>query len=262
MQPLYDLIGVTYGETRHVDPFIAQALATYVGAKRGGLFLDLACGTGNYTCALEGVGGQWHGIDISDQMLAQAMAKSRSVTWQCADARAIPYSGGSFAGVICTLAIHHFPELDTPFSEVFRVLRTGSFVLFTAFPEQMRNYWLCHYFPEMMARSIERMPSQAVVVCALRSAGFAVQDAVPFHVTNELQDLFLYSGKDRPEIYLNPNVRSNISSFATQCTSLELQNGLRMLRADIQSHRFRDVFHSYSGAAGEYAFVIAEKGAR
>ncbi|HEY0746906.1 MAG TPA: class I SAM-dependent methyltransferase [Steroidobacteraceae bacterium] len=260
MQPLYDAIGVTYGATRHVDPFIAQALATYVGAKRGGLFLDLACGTGNYTCALEAVGGQWHGIDISVQMLAQAMAKSRSVTWQCADACAIPYSGGSFAGVICTLAIHHFPELNTPFSEVFRVLRAGLFVLFTAFPEQMRNYWLCHYFPQMMARSIEKMPSEADIASALRGAGFAVQDAIPFHVTNELQDLFLYSGKDRPEIYLNPNVRSNISSFATQCSSLELESGLRMLRSDIESHRFHDVIRSYSVGAGEYAFVIAEKG--
>lgn len=46
-----------------------------------------------------------------------------------------------FSGVICTLAIHHFPQRSAAFAEAFRVLQEGRFVLLTATPEQMRAYW-------------------------------------------------------------------------------------------------------------------------
>jgi SAM-dependent methyltransferase len=259
MQPLYNAIGVNYGTTRRADPVITEALAQYLGLSHEGTFLDLACGTGNYTCALENLGGRWHGIDVSTEMLDQAKSKSASIAWRCADASALPYSDRIFAGAICTLAIHHFPELETPFAEVFRVLNCGKFILFTAFPDQLRNYWLCHYFPQMMARSIEKMPSEKNVVDALGQAGFAIQGVSPFHVTNALQDLFLYSGKDRPELYLNPVLRANISSFATLCPAAELKQGLDALRSDIEKTRFREVAQRYSTAAGDYAYIIADK---
>ncbi len=259
MQPLYDSIGTTYGATRRADPGICQALAEYVGAGRAASFLDLACGTGNYTCALAARGGYWHGIDISSEMLEQAKTKSQQVVWRRGSADALPYSDGAFAGVICTLAIHHFASLDTCFAEVFRVLNTGNFVVFTAFPEQMRNYWLCNYFPEMMARSIGTMPAKPVVLDALREAGFDLKEIVPFHVTNELQDLFLYSGKGRPQFYLNASIRANISSFSTFCPGPELAHGLSALRSDIEDNSIVSVVQKYSGTVGDYAYVIAHK---
>ena len=259
MQPLYNTIGSTYGTTRRADPGISQALATYVGAGRAASYLDVGCGTGNYTCALAALGGNWHGVDVSSEMLEQAKAKSQSVVWQQGNADALPYPDRSFAGVICSLAIHHFPNLQSSFSEVFRVLNAGPFVVFTAFAEQMRNYWLCHYFPEMMTRSIEKMPARSVVLDALRNAGFAIQEVVPFYVTNELQDLFLYSGKRRPHFYLEPSVRANISSFATLCPAEELEHGLDALRSDIEDGSFPGVVESYTDADGDYAYVIANK---
>ena len=54
-------------------------------------------------------------------------------------------------------------------------------------------------------------------------------------VTNELQDLFLYSGKHRPDLYLDPAVRDNISSFANLAPVSELQDGLALLASDIQT---------------------------
>ena len=258
-EPLYNFIGSTYGITRRADPQIAQTIAGYAGVRPGAAFLDLACGTGNYTCALAALGGLWHGIDSSSSMLEQARAKSSDVAWASADAAALPFADRTFDGAICTLAIHHFPRLDTPFNEVFRVLASGPFVVFTAFPAQMRNYWLGHYFPKMMERSIEQMPSEDAVVGALRGAGFAVQGIVPFHVTGQLQDLFLYGGKDRPELYLDPAVRANISSFARLCPPEELRSGLDALSLDIRQQRIADVIRCYSSAAGDYAYVIANK---
>ena len=135
MQPLYNSIGSTYGETRRADPAISHALAQYLGAGRAVSYLDLGCGTGNYTCALAELGGDWHGLDVSSKMLRKAEAASQLVTWQPGNADALPYPDKTFAGVMCTLAIHHFPSLTSSFSEVFRVLHAGPFIIFTAFPE-------------------------------------------------------------------------------------------------------------------------------
>lgn len=259
MQPLYNSIGSTYGQTRRADPAILQALAQYLGAASAASYLDLGCGTGNYTCALAAGGGNWHGLDISSEMLEQAKANSPLVAWQQGNADQLPYPDKTFAGVICTLAIHHFPDLLSSFSEVFRVLDAGPFIVFTAFPDQMRNYWLCHYFPKMMERSMEKMPAKTAVTGALREAGFAIEDVVPFHVTNELQDLFLYSGRLRPKLYLDASFRANISSFATLCPAAELEHGLSALRSDMQDGSFARIAEHYATTAGDYAFVLARK---
>ena len=259
MPALYDAIGATYGATRRADQGIVRALAAYIEPHGRANYLDLGCGTGNYTCALAALGGSWYGVDASAEMLAQAKRKSQSVSWTLGQAESLPYASDTFSGVVCTLAIHHFAALESSFAEVFRVLRHGRFVLFTAFPEQMEAYWLRHYFPGMMERSSSRMPGKASVVGALRSAGFSAPEVSAFEVTNELQDLFLYSGKHRPSMYLDEKVRANISSFAVHCPSSELQHGLESLRSDVSDGRFQAVAEAYASTWGDYAFVLVSK---
>jgi len=257
--PLYNSIGTTYDATRRADPEITRALAGFIGLRDDALFLDLACGTGNYTCALAALGGRWHGIDISDEMLGRAASKSREIEWRLGSADSLPYHDGMFDGVICTLAIHHFPELGRPFREVARVLDEGPFVLLTSFPEQTRGYWLRHYFPEMIERSARVLPSRESILDALEGAGLTVREIVPFHVTDELQDLFLYSAKNRPHRYLDPVFRANISSFAAFCSPDELESGLGELRADLEEGRFPTVAARYDEGIGDYAYVVAER---
>ena len=110
----------------------------------------------------------------------------------------------------------------------------------------------------MMARSIEKMPSEVDIRSALLRAGFKVVTVAPFFVTNLLQDLFLYSGKHRPELYLDAVVRANISSFAVQLApSAELQDGLARLTTDLQSGDFVSIKARHATEAGDYAYVTA-----
>lgn len=260
MRPLYDSIGSTYCTTRRADPEITRTLARLAGVRDGSRYLDVACGAGNYTCALAGLGGEWHGVDVSRVMLDQAAEKNADVQWKIGDVNELPYDNGTFDGAVCSLAIHHFSGLDVPFREVWRVLDEGRFVIFTAFPQQMHDYWLCRYFPEMMRQSAAAMPAPEKVFPALESAGFEIEDIVPFSVTDKLQDLFLYSGKHRPEFYFDPAVRANISSFAALCSDRELREGLSRLRADLDSGKFEEVVRCHSPAAeGDYAFLVAGK---
>lgn len=268
--PLYDSIGTSYTATRRADPGIVATLARLLGLRPGSdaPFLDLACGTGNYTTALAAIGGRWQGVDVSRTMLDKAANRARegasnpAIEWRLGNAMSLPFADGSFRGVSCTLATHHFPELLTPFREAQRVMSSGRIVLFTAFPEQMQRYWLCHYFPRMLERSCASMPTRAATEDALRAAGFVDVEVIPFEVTNDLQDLFLQSGKQRPEIYFDATVRANISSFAAQSEPAEVEQGLERLRADLSDGTFESVARRYDGATGDYVFVAATKSAR
>ena len=100
------------------------------------------------------------------------------------------------------------------------------------------------------------------MVEALQTAGFEIERVIPFHLTSQLQDLFLDSGKDRPEFCFDPLVRSNISSFATLCPEEELQAGLSALRSDLESGQFLAVARRYSPSHGDYAYVVANKRSR
>jgi ubiquinone/menaquinone biosynthesis C-methylase UbiE len=259
---LYDHIGTHYDATRRADPYLVGRLIHHLKAEPNGEFLDMACGTGNYTVAVALSGIRVHGIDQSRRMIAAARDKSRAVSWYIGNVEALPFRDGLFSGVMCTLAIHHFQALRPVFQEVFRVLARGRLVLFTSTAEQMRGYWLNAYFPIAMARSMAQMPSLPEVVHALRESGFTTIHTELYEVQPALQDFFLYSGKHRPEMYLDPHVRAGISTFAALTDASEVAEGCRKLFQDIQSGRIADVIAIYQHGRGDYLFVVGEKGRR
>ena len=258
---LYDDIGVGYDATRRSDPYRSDRLAHHLKISGQRRYLDLACGTGNYTAALATRGGQWYGLDQSQHMIRAAREKSREVVWHQGDVAVQPFNDWIFAGVSCSCAIHHFNELHPVFREVYRVIDRGRFVIFTATPEQMSGYWLNHYFPDAMLMSIQQMPSLDLVQTALTEAGFQIALTEPYEVQPDLADFFLYSGKHHPEMYLSGGIRRGISTFASLAEPSEVVEGCARLRADIASGRIADVMRGYRSREGDYLFVIASKGA-
>jgi ubiquinone/menaquinone biosynthesis C-methylase UbiE len=257
ISPLYDRIG--YDQTRRPDPRIGDRLASHLPLTPHGTYVDVACGTGNYTTLLASRGGRWIGVDQSSQMLKAAQRKSKAVLWCRSDVASLPLRSGVADGAVCTNAIHHFPALEAAFAEVARVIACGRFVLFTSTPEQMPGYWLNHYFPEAMARSMAQMPALPVIERALKGAGFGEVFREPFEVPADLTDLFLYSGKHRPELYLQEEVRRGISTFASLADPGEVASGLAQLRADIASGRIEEIMRGYRHRDGDYMFVVASK---
>lgn len=259
--PLYDRIGRGYDGTRRADPYLAARLAELLDTRPGDACLDLACGTGNYTLALAQRGGRWTGVDQSATMLVRARQKGGAARWVAADAAALPFAGGAFDRALCTLALHHFPALPPVFAELHRVLRNGRLVVFTTFPGQTERYWLREYFPEAIRRSVRQLPGEDAVLGGLREAGFGRIAVEPYHVRPDLEDLFLYAGKHRPELYLDPAVRAGISTFAALADAAEVRDGCARLEADIRSGRIVEVIAASDHPEGDYAFVVAEKDA-
>jgi SAM-dependent methyltransferase len=232
-------------------------MAHLLGLRRNGRYLDLACGTGNYTVSLATRGGLWTGVDAAVTMIEQAQAKSSAVHWELGEAQRIAAADGTYDGVLCSLALHHLHDLDGAIREVRRVLRGGRFVMFTSNPEQMRRYWLNAYFPVAMARSIEQMPDTGTVEEACLRTGFRQVTFEPYFVQPDLQDGFLYFAKHRPELYLTEQGRGGSSTFRILADPEEIRTGCEMLASDLRTGRFSEVFARYDSELGDYLFLVA-----
>jgi len=257
---VYDEIGAGYDDTRKADPYITSRLIHFLELDDQGLYLDAACGTGNYTVAVASqAGAAFHGIDESEHMIEIARKKSRAVRWSIGDILSLPYEDNTFSGAMCILAIHHFKDLNGAFHQLFRVLSRGRLVIFTSDKIQMEGYWLNEYFPEMMRKSTAEMPGIEEVSLALETAGFESIVTEKYDVRPDLQDWFLYCGKHEPRVYFDPVIRKGSSGFAIYAREDEVERGLKRLSRDIASGRIDEVIASYRNEDGDYLFVAAEK---
>lgn len=254
---LYDRIGAGYDTTRRADPQLVARLRELLEPRPGGRYLDLACGTGNYTCELAKGGGHWTGVDASDVMLGEARAKGQGIDWQLAPADALPFPDDTFDAVVCTLAVHHFGDRVAAFREVRRVLQAGPFAVFACEVARTQRFWLRAYFPGMFERIAVKELSEATMRTELEAAGFALVESEPWLVPEDLVDHFLYCGKHRPELYFDPAIRAGISSFANLATPEEVDEGLARLRGDLESGRFKQVAAAHPTQDGDYLFLRA-----
>jgi hypothetical protein len=108
-----------------------------------------------------------------------------------------------------------------------------------------------------MARAIAQMPDVADVEQWLSDSGLSPIFREPYTVEPHLQDLFLYSGKHRPYLYLDTRVRAGISTFAALADQAEAEQGCRLLAEDLRTGRFREVAEGHDTGQGDYLFVVA-----
>ena len=260
MDVKYNRIGTGYNDTRKADSYLTGRLLHHLGPKQDALYLDIGCGTGNYTHALSTKGLWFIGIDPSENMLNEARLKNDKKDWKLGEASETGLSNESIDDIIATLTIHHWPDLFKGFSELYRVLKPkGKMVIFTSTPKQMKGYWLNHYFPKMLIDSIKQMPRLEDLEHDLLAAGFSITALDYYFVRPDLKDLFLYAGKHNPKLYLDPNVRRGISSFASLSNKEEVAQGLLRMENDIANGTIEHIMDSYKNELGDYLFLVARK---
>lgn len=256
----YDLIGKDYNTTRKADPYLTQRLSEHLNPSANGVYLDIGCGTGNYTCELSKSGARWIGIDPSIRMLEIAAHKDPGVDWRIGTAEDIPLAEEAVDGIIAFLTIHHWKDLKIGFEEIYRVLKKdGTVVFFTSTPEQMERYWLNHYFPQMLKDSMEQMPDLKRIEKNMAESGLQITEVELYQVRSDLTDHFLYCGKHRPELYLENQIRRGISSFSSLANKSEIEQGLKVLRSDIETGKIQEIVTSYSNDLGDYLFLTGKK---
>jgi len=256
----YDKIGTDYNLTRKADRYLTEQLFHHLRPTINGIYLDIGCGTGNYTNEFHKKGFGFIGIDPSEKMLAKAKLNNAKIDWKIGSAEHTNLPKNYVEGIIGFLTIHHWNDLQEGVSELFRVLKpNGRIVIFTSTPKQMRGYWLNHYFPKMLSDSMNQMPTLESVETAMKICGFELLGTDKYFIQPDLQDRFLYCGKNNPELYFDDQIRNGISSFSSLANQKEVQQGLTELRNDIDNGKIKDIIKSYENDLGDYLFIIGKK---
>ncbi|MBX6311823.1 MAG: class I SAM-dependent methyltransferase [Isosphaeraceae bacterium] len=116
--------------------FVTDFLAAH-GPCRGGTILDVGVGPGRIPIALCQADPKANvlGIDLAAAMIDRARLNvaaaglSDRIRLEWADAKALPYSDGSFEGVISNTILHHLPDPARAMAEMARLVAPGGTLL-------------------------------------------------------------------------------------------------------------------------------------
>jgi ubiquinone/menaquinone biosynthesis C-methylase UbiE len=115
-------------EMRFMERVLFGDSRSWACSQASGKVLEVAVGTGLNLDAYPS--DVWlTGIDLSEQMLAIAMARAaelgRDVDLRQGDAHHLPFADATFDTVVCTFGLCAIPDIDTALDEMTRVLRPG-----------------------------------------------------------------------------------------------------------------------------------------
>jgi ubiquinone/menaquinone biosynthesis C-methylase UbiE len=127
-----------------------EALVRAAQVEPGMQVLDIASGTGEPSLTLaEVVGPEGHvtATDLGSDMIAVAKENAEKVnltnmTFLQADAHDLPFSDRSFDRVTCRFGVMFFADLPQALGEIYRVLKPGGRVAFTAWGPVEQNPYL------------------------------------------------------------------------------------------------------------------------
>jgi ubiquinone/menaquinone biosynthesis C-methylase UbiE len=167
----------------NAQPAIRESKLVILDALRlapGRRALDVGCGLGDDVHALaERVpGGEAFGVDVSEGMIEEARRRARPdqpVSFQVADARALPFADGAFDAVRAERLLMHVPDAPRAVAEMVRVTRPGGRVaafdfdwdmffvdspdrettraVVRSFSDHMKHGWIGRQLPRLFAES-------------------------------------------------------------------------------------------------------------
>lgn len=168
----FDRCAGRYDELRPIDANWWEVFDALVrlGELRGARVLEVGCGTGRLTQALEEreLARAW-AVDASTEMVARA--KELGVNARLARAEALPFKQGWFDAVVMRMVIH-LVDRRRAFAEASRILTAnGRLVIATEDPASFDDVWFAHYFPSVPAIERSRFPGEETLRRELVAAG-------------------------------------------------------------------------------------------
>lgn len=165
-----------------------------IAVQKGERVLDIGSGPGFLTAkiaAQTGSNGKVVGLDISQQMVERASQRNECewLSYQCADATALPFKEDYFDAVVSTQVAEYVPDVDAFLSEAQRVLKLGGRGLILAtdwegvcwhseHPDRMEKV-LKAFAPHCADSKLPR-----TLAARLRKAGLVVDDISYFSIVN------------------------------------------------------------------------------
>lgn len=260
MTAIYDTIGEGYVATRAADPRITERLLKLLSLPTAASILDVGAGTGNYSKALAEEGYMITALEPSNLMREQGKRHSR-LSWIDGVAENLSFESGCFNGVVMTLCMHHFSDWQAALREAARVVENGPIVVFSFDAELSSEFWLFDYFPCFIEKDKKWFPEIAKLTEFATSELRMNFEIHRFALPSDLIDHFAAAGWARPEIYLDRQYRSGISSFSSTDRK-NIDSGLERLANDLQSGVWDQKYgylRSQSSLDVGYVFLKMEK---
>jgi SAM-dependent methyltransferase len=182
--------------------------------------VNVGAGTGSYEPTDRAVVA----VEPSSVMLAQ----HRGIHPVQGTAEHLPFADATFDVAMAILTVHHWDDLDRGLAELRRVSRRQ--VVFTWDPDHRPQLWIvADYVPAIGAMEAARFASVPHIVAALGAHTVSTFE-IPHDFTDGFQAVFWR----RPEMYLDPAIRSASSTFASLPPE-EVDPGMARLRRDLES---------------------------
>ncbi|APR83443.1 transcriptional regulator, MerR family protein [Minicystis rosea] len=220
MSALYDRIGTTYRATRKPDPRIAARIHEALGDARS--VVNVGAGIGAY----EPTDREVLAVEPSETMIAQRPPQSAPVIQ--ARAEHLPLADRSYDAALAVNTLQHWTDLRAGLRELRRVA-CRRIVIFVRDPDSGVPFWLTQdYLPRLD-------PSHRIsTIVATIKDEFPSMTALPVPLPRDCEDGVFTAYWGRPEMYLDRDVRKNISNFSL-AKEADLAEGLTRLTADLQS---------------------------
>ena len=184
----YDEIADAYAEnlgyphTREYMSYLDDVLREHVDIKNLGLVAEVCCGTGEAFALFEDSIDKGIGVDVSSSMLNKGKASfdNGRLHFVQGDATQMPLAENSFDTVFMLGGIHHVPDRDALFQQVFRILKPGGVFIWR---EPVSDFWLWKMLRAIVYRlspildhETERPLTWDETVPPLEQNGFEVRD--------------------------------------------------------------------------------------
>lgn len=172
---------LSYPHTQEYTSYLDEKFLSVVDDEKLGVVAEVCCGAGEAFPLLKDKIELGIGLDISLQMLNQARKKLPEPKFHYVqgDATKIPIKDSSVDSVIMLGGIHHVPDRNALFSEIFRILKPGGQFIWR---EPVSDFWLWKILRSVIYRlspvldhQTERPLLYSETVPILEKTGFVIE---------------------------------------------------------------------------------------